>query len=83
MICRELAKISLTLLSYLLKRNHRDLVTFLFRLFSNIVPQNFEQNGSINYGFEQSKRLVKGSQAIPKEIMQHNVQKQSSICDCP
>lgn len=82
MICGELAKISLTLLSYLLKRNHRDLVTFLFRLFSNIVPKNFEQNGSIKYGFEQSKRLIKGSQAIPKEIRQHNVPKQSSICDC-
>jgi len=72
MICCELVKISLTLLSYLLKCNHRDLVTFHIRLFSNIVPQNFEQNGSIKYGFEQNKRLIKGSHAIPKEIMQHN-----------
>ena len=43
MICCELVKISLTLLSYLLKCNHRDLVTFLFRLFSNIVPKTLNR----------------------------------------
>jgi len=43
-----------------------------FQIVFKHCAKNFEQNGSIKYGFEQSKRLIKGSQAIPKEIMQHN-----------